>query len=208
MPAAYPLMLDVTDRLIVIIGGGGVAVRKAIGLLAAGATRVRIVAPEFAAEIPDGVERIVQKYDLKYLDGAALVFAATDSPEVNSAVVNDARNRSILVNRADSDDQNPGDFTTPAVLRQNSVTITVSTGGNPAIAANIRDDVHRNLDARWITLADAMHTLRPKILAMNLPVDVRRKLFRNLATETAANVVVAQGADGLLRWIENVNDEM
>src|SRR4051794_37590699 len=39
-PHTYPLLLDVTDRSIVIVGGGAVAVRKAEGLLAAGATRV------------------------------------------------------------------------------------------------------------------------------------------------------------------------
>ena len=37
MRFAYPLMLDVSDRLIVIIGGGAVAARKAATLLECGA---------------------------------------------------------------------------------------------------------------------------------------------------------------------------
>ena len=48
MRHAYPLLLDVTDRPVVIIGGGGVASRKAEGLLEAGATRIRMVAPSFS----------------------------------------------------------------------------------------------------------------------------------------------------------------
>src|SRR4051794_24057378 len=103
VPHAYPLMLDVTGRLVVIVGGGAVAVRKVDGLLAAGATRVRVVSPVFHAEMPlddSRVERVAAAYESRHLDGAALVFAATDLPEVNAAVVRDARSRGILVNRA------------------------------------------------------------------------------------------------------------
>ena len=48
---AYPLMLDVTDRLVVVVGGGAVAARKVAGLLAAGARRVRVVAPRLHPDL-------------------------------------------------------------------------------------------------------------------------------------------------------------
>jgi hypothetical protein len=51
-------MLDVTDRLVVIVGGGPVAARKAAGVLEAGATRVRCVAPAFDPAVPETVERV------------------------------------------------------------------------------------------------------------------------------------------------------
>src|SRR6478609_7363439 len=100
MPHTYPLMLDVSDRLIVIVGGGAVAARKAAGLIECGATRIRCVSPTFEPKMPPGVERIDGRYGPHHLDGAGLVFAATDDPAVNAAVVRDARNRGILVNRA------------------------------------------------------------------------------------------------------------
>src|SRR3954467_4702123 len=77
MRFAYPLMLDVTDRPVVIVGGGAVAVRKARGLLNAGATRVTIVASEFHADLPSGVHRMAERYEPRHLEGAELVFAAT-----------------------------------------------------------------------------------------------------------------------------------
>ena len=101
MPHAYPLMLDVTGRLVVIVGGGPVAVRKVKGLLDAGATRVRVVAPECHASMPAGVERVVAAYDAPHLDGASLVFASTDSADVNDRVARDAAERGIWVNRSD-----------------------------------------------------------------------------------------------------------
>src|SRR5690242_5848317 len=107
-------MLDVTDRLVVIVGGGPVAARKAAGVLEAGATRVRCVAPAFDPAVPESVERVEETYEPRHLDGAGLVFAATDLPAVNDAVVRDARARGVLATRADSDEEDPGDFTVPA----------------------------------------------------------------------------------------------
>jgi precorrin-2 dehydrogenase/sirohydrochlorin ferrochelatase len=178
-------MLDLTGRLVVIVGGGNVAMRKTIGLLAAGAGRVRVVSPKFHAQLPVGVERVVGEYEAGHLDGAALVFAATDNAQVNAAVVADARHRGIWVNRADSDD---GDFSTPAVLREDAVTIAVATAGSPAIAATIRDQIKQTLDGRWGALAEAMKNLRPIILAAKLPEEVRRELFREFAGEEAAEL--------------------
>jgi precorrin-2 dehydrogenase / sirohydrochlorin ferrochelatase len=181
-------MLDVTGRLVVIVGGGNVATRKAVGLLAAGVVNVRVISPTFHTDMPHGVQRITGKYESRHLDGAALVFAATDNAEVNATVVADARRRGILVNRADSDE---GDFSTPAVFREDAVTIAVSAGGSPAIAAKIRDGIARTLDRRWVELAVAMKKLRPLIMAANLPEEARRELFRELASEEAADLDVA-----------------
>src|SRR4051812_47060021 len=99
---AYPLMLDVSGRLVVIVGGGAVAARKARGLIEAGATKVRMVSPIFHKDVPAAVESIAERYEARHLKGAGLAFAATDSPETNDAVVGDARRLGILVSRADS----------------------------------------------------------------------------------------------------------
>src|SRR5688500_14625282 len=97
-------MLDLRDRLVVIIGAGAVAARKARTLLECGARRVRVVAPKFDESFPAGVERINECYDPRYLEGGALVFAATDSQDVNDAIVRDAHARGALANRLDDGD--------------------------------------------------------------------------------------------------------
>ncbi len=78
-------MLDVSARPIVIVGGGRVAARKARLLVDCGATRVRVVAPFFAAELPLGLELVEAHYQPEHLYGASLVFAATNDPKVNGA---------------------------------------------------------------------------------------------------------------------------
>ena len=204
MPFTYPLMLDVRDRLVVVIGAGSVAARKARTLIECGATRVRVVAPRFGDSIPAGVERVNDAYDPRYLEGAALVFAATDSPDVNETVVRDARARGILVNR--SDDAPAGDFATPAMLRDGEVTVTVSTGGSPALAAAIRDDLRRKLDARHVEMSRAMQSLRQFVLGASADPAVRRSVLRDLAGEDAVAMLDKQGVESLRAWLEGRHD--
>jgi precorrin-2 dehydrogenase/sirohydrochlorin ferrochelatase len=197
------MMLDVTDLLSVIVGGGGVAVRKAKGLLAAGASRIRVVSPTFSQQMPQEVQRIAEPYAPHHLAGATLVFAATDSPEVNATVVRDAHAAGALACRADIDEQEPGDFATPAMLRSGPIAIGVSAAGSPALAAALRDELAQRLDPRWAKLAEAMQLLRPIITdgAAQIAAERRRRIFEDLATPDALAVVAAGGVDELWRWI-------
>ena len=209
MHAAYPLMLDVSTRLVVIVGGGGVAARKAAGLLDAGATRVRVISPAFCEMMPPGVERVSRPYDSRDLEGAALAFAATDRPEVNKAVVRDANRLGVLVNRADADadDESPADFSTPAAMREGALILAVSAGGSPALAAVVRDGVRARLDPRWVAMANAMRELRPRILDAGAPIERRRAAFRDLASDEAMNVLRERGIDELWSWLRQRHNE-
>jgi precorrin-2 dehydrogenase/sirohydrochlorin ferrochelatase len=200
------MMLDVSTRLVVIVGGGPVAARKARGLLDAGATRVRCVALSFCDEMPTGIERVPEPYRAAHLDSAGLAFAATDRPEVNEAVVRDARARGVLVNRVDADEGEPGDFATPAKLRRGEVSVMVSAA-SPALAAMIRDGIAERFDARWERMAGAMRELRPTIRRAVSDVAARRQLFRELASEEALNVLHANGVEGLRRWLRGRHPE-
>jgi siroheme synthase-like protein len=195
-------MLDVTDRLVVIIGGGVVASRKAAGVLEAGATRVRCVSPVFDPEMPPGVERVEATYEPAHLDGAGLVFAATDLPAVNDAVVRDARSRGVLVSRADADDQDPGDFTVPAKWRSGPATLAVSAGGSPALAAMVRDRLSEQWDPRWTRMAEVMAWVRPRLRdAATIAPTLRREILRDLASDEAIEVLGTGGVKELVDWV-------
>ena len=187
-------MLDVNDRLSVIIGGGTVALRKARGLIDAGATRIRMVSPDLHPDIPVIVEKVSARFEPIHLEGAKLIFAATDSREVNDAVVREARRLGIMVNRADADEAEPGNFTTPALSRFGPVVITVSTAGAPALATMIRDDIAAHFDPRWRMMAEAMQAIRPALLmAKGMSAEQRREAFRSLATPEAMEMLTAGG---------------
>jgi precorrin-2 dehydrogenase/sirohydrochlorin ferrochelatase len=208
MRHVYPILLEMTNRPVTIVGGGAVAARKAAALLAGGATQIRAVAPKFVRDFPEQVQKIADNFAPVHLDGAALVFAATDSAAVNDAVVAEARQRGIWVNRADPDEDDPADFATPAVLRCGAITVAVSASGSPALAAVIRDLLAGSLGNEWINLAEASRELRPRIKSAGLPITKRREIFRDLATPQAAAAVADSGADGLWEWIRNKFPEL
>jgi precorrin-2 dehydrogenase/sirohydrochlorin ferrochelatase len=121
--------LVVRGRRAVIVGGGAVGRRKARSLLRAGADVV-VVEPE--ATLPPPVDsgtwaHVVERFHPSQLEGASLVFAATDDPEVNREVASAARRIGALVNVAD--DPAGSDFHLPAVLTRGDLVIGVSTGG-------------------------------------------------------------------------------
>lgn len=208
MRHGYPILLDLSRRPVVIVGGGTVASRKAAGVLAAGGEDVRAVAPKFVRDFPAGVRQITENYAPAHLDGAGLVFAATDSASVNEAVVAEARQRGILVGRADSDESDPADFASPAVLRFGAVTVAVSAAGSPALAAVLRDRLSGSISNDWINLADALYRLRPTIKSVGLPITRRREIFRTLASEEAADVQSSGGIQGLWDWIRKQYPEL
>ena len=196
------MMLDVSRRQCVIVGGGRVAARKARGLLAAGAQNVRVVSPVFADDIPPGVQRIAEAYEPRHLSGASLVFAATDSTQVNQAVVRDAQSLGALACRADADDETPGDFTTPALHREGLIFVAVSAAGSPALAAAVRDELAQHLDLRWKRLAQTVLNWRPVLRdRSSLPPARRRALMGELAGRDALALLDSGGPQALWRWI-------
>lgn len=174
-----PLMLDVRDRLALVVGGGPVGRRKAHTLLEAGA-RVRLVClePRPAAETEPRLEWVVAAYEESLLDGASLVFAAAP-PEVSERVTGDARARGLPVN--DAADPGRGDLILPSVARRGSLVVAVSTGGAaPALARTIREHLEGHLDEAFTTWIDLLAELRPILRAHVADAEARRQVLADL----------------------------
>jgi siroheme synthase-like protein len=199
MPAAYPVLLNVGARRCVIIGGGGVAVRKAKGLLSAGARHVAMVAPAFCSDVPEPVKKVHECYRPQHIDEAGIVFAATNVRAVNDAVVRDAGSRGIWVSRADGEEELAGDFVSAAQFQKGAVTVAISAA-SAALSVMIRDRLAARWEAGWSDMSQAMAQLRPEIKRrFNEPT--RRAIFRDLATEQAIALLARGGIDGLRDWI-------
>jgi siroheme synthase-like protein len=187
----YPIFIDVEERNVLIVGGGGVSARKAEALLQYGA-RVTVVAPEIADEVSRLEPRIAivrKRYEESDLDGRLLVIAATDDAAVNARVAGDCRRRQILVNVADALEL--CDFIVPAVIERGAVQIAVSTGGkSPALARALKRELQRVAGPEWAALNDLLGELRePARKALATDAD-RKRLF---------DAIVASDALALLR---------
>ena len=124
----YPVNLDLSGRLIIVVGGGTVAERKVAGLLAADASvSVRVIAPQmterlhaFAAD--ERIDWRNERYIRGSLEGAFLVYAATDSPAINAEIAAEANACGSLVNVID--DPHASSFQVPSMLRRGDFLLT------------------------------------------------------------------------------------
>lgn len=140
----YPLLLDLTGRRVLVVGGGRLAGRRVPGLLAAGA-RVHVVAPQVAG--PAGTATVVSRREFADADveGAWLVLAATDDPAVNARIAEIADDHRVFCVRGD--DARGGSARTPAVARRGPVVIAVSGGDDPGRAMALRSAIAAQWDA-------------------------------------------------------------
>ena len=141
--SVYPIGLRLAGKRVVVVGGGQVAHRRVAGLLDAHAL-VTVVSPSVTPALealvePGAVTWLQRPWAPGDLADAWYAVAATDSPDVNTAVAEEAEQRRIFCARAD--DRSRSSVWTPAVGRQGDVVVSVHGGGDPQRAVGIRDAV-------------------------------------------------------------------
>ncbi|MDQ2749352.1 MAG: uroporphyrinogen-III C-methyltransferase [Actinomycetota bacterium] len=140
----FPLLLDLTARRVLVVGGGAVATRRVRALHEAGA-EVLVVAPGISAEL-DALDVACERraFTDADLDGVWLAIACTDDPAVNAAVATGAADRRIFCVRADA--ATGGTARVPAVLRRDGLIVAVNGGDDPGRATVLRDAISVALD--------------------------------------------------------------
>lgn len=194
----FPINLDIRARPVVVVGGGLVAARKCAALLDAGA-RVTVIAPDLIEGLAKmashgRIRHVARPFAPDDLAGAFLVFAATDSTEVNRTVAREATARAILVDVADA--PRLGSVTLPAVMRRGALQIAVSTGGkSPALARLIRDQLEALYGPEYSTAVDLLGMLREKLLTDKGNNTYNKQIFKDLAQRLPALIRDAATAE-------------
>ena len=166
-PTLFPVSLNLTQKPVLVVGGGPVAARKATSLVRAQA-QVTVVAPEAVAEIADDPDIRWQRRPYRRGEAASyrLVITATDDPAVNAQVHHDAEAANVFVNAAD--DPANCTFTLPAVIRRGDLQIAVSTNGrSPALASWLRRRLDRDLGSGYCNLLDVVADVRAEAKAVH-----------------------------------------
>jgi len=206
----FPLFLNLTDRLVLVVGGGPVGRRKATAALTAGRARPLVcLEPRPADETHSSLDWRTEPYTAADLDGAVLAFAAA-TPDVNARAVADAKARGVWVNSAS--DPESGDFFPSAVVRRGDLVVAVGTGGAaPALAREIRRRLEEQFDddfGRWMEL---LAELRPIVLERVGDAECRRQLFERWARWEWLERLRRDGMDAvrraLLQELHEAGDE-
>lgn len=161
--AGYPITLQLNGKRILIVGGGKVAARKVPALLAAGA-KLTILSPNLDKSLQTlPLNWIQADYSRSLLENLrpALLFAATNQPEVNQAIRKDAQELGIWLNLAD--DAESSDFHNMATIDKSPFTIAISSAGSsPALLRLLKERIDAVLSDGLIALAHWLGAIRSK----------------------------------------------
>ena len=188
----YPVMLNLEGRRVIVIGGGSVAVRKARDLLDNDAL-VTVISPTFIDEFDELKKRYAGRLDLQQrsyrkgdLQGALIVFSATNNRELNRVVYNEETELNIFINAVDD----PGNctFTVPSSCTRGDLVVTVSTGGvSPALSARMRREIEKyipeSIEDTLAALKLARNHLQNDAEFANISPDQRGKILKQIVND-------------------------
>ncbi|WP_410766648.1 bifunctional precorrin-2 dehydrogenase/sirohydrochlorin ferrochelatase [Haloferax sp. DFSO60] len=178
-----PLVHDFEGETVLVVGGGPVGARKARRF--AEEARTVVVSPEFtdrdfgdaelvrATVTTDDADEWISKF------APALVVAATNESAVNDALVAAARNRGVLVNRADkSGERDVGSVVVPATIEDGDVSVAITTGGaSPALSKYLRERLEVEIAGAG-KMAELTEELRAELKDSNRTPAERRDAIR------------------------------
>src|ERR1700740_2751142 len=163
----FPAFLKLTNRRVLIVGGGAIAAQKIPGLLEAGA-QVHVVSPQLSPQLTKLVrnQKITwspKSFEPQDLHHAFLVIAATSIRDLNAQVFREADQRNILCNAVDDIDH--CHFYYGSIVQRGDLQIAISTKGkSPACAQRLRRELEQQFVpeyANWLDwLGAARETLR------------------------------------------------
>jgi uroporphyrin-III C-methyltransferase / precorrin-2 dehydrogenase / sirohydrochlorin ferrochelatase len=147
----YLAGLRLAGKRVVVVGGGSVAQRRLPLLIASGAD-VHVISRSAtpAVEAMSGITLSLREYRDGDLDGAWYAIAATNDPDVNAAVVDEAERRHLFCVRADVAVE--GTAVTPASFSYAGLSVGVLAGGEHRRSAAIRSAIREALQSGLITL--------------------------------------------------------
>lgn len=195
----YPILLNLKEKEVLVIGLGKVGTRKTMGLLNTGCKlavmgknqeKLNMALSERKSRKSNLIENILPFIDFMKKDfeigkdedilrGKTLIFVCTSDKDLNEYIALKAKDLGILCLRAD--EGMDSDFINPSVIEKDKLIISISSSGNsPAYTRLVKEmleDIVSGLDTDSIEL---MGRAREKIKKMNIKDNEKRELLKRL----------------------------
>ena len=206
-----PLFHHLDGRLVLLVGGGDVALRKARLLREAGAA-LRVVAPEIEPALRDLSEQgngecHLRGYRPDDLDGVVLAIAATDDQNINAQVSAEAQARHLPVNAVDAPELCTVIF--PAIVDRSPLVIAISSGGHaPVLARLTRARIETLFPHSWGRLAQLAQRFRSKVKAAFPTINQRRVFWEDaFQGDIAERVFAGREAEAEQLLVERLSSQ-
>jgi len=202
----HPVYLALEGRPVLIVGGGAVAVEKLHSLIPSGA-QITVVSPAVCPEIwnwyAEGqLKWFARKFQPADIEGAFVVIAATDDPDLNASIYDLGDAAKKLTNSVDDPDH--CNFIMAAIARSGPMQVAISSAGcSPALAQRVRNRIEREILTEDVgTLAEYLGGWRPQVKSMLPNYKARQAFWEQVIDSSVPRLLASQGpnaSDELLR---------
>lgn len=127
----FPMFIDLSDKNIVVVGGGNIATRRVKTLLSF-TRNIRVIAPKVTMEMMElgkagYVELITRPVKRTDFAMAYMVIAATNDWKLNDEIYRVCKEEGIYVNIAD--DKSKCDFYFPGIYMKDEMVVGITASG-------------------------------------------------------------------------------
>lgn len=177
-----PLFIDLTNKRIVIAGGGRIAFRKAKTLDGENA-HITFVAPDFSDELlhlahQRGYELIQREASPDDFKNAFLSILATNEREANHALAKSLDSGQLV---CVVDEAGEGNVIFPAAVRRGPLQIAVtSNGASPKLTRMLKKQLDEQYDESWTGYSEFLGKCRDYIKQISIPPSEKNELLAEL----------------------------
>ena len=205
----FPIFLRLSGRRVVVSGTGRAAAAK-LRLLLKTDAQIAVFGPDPDPDIlawhREGAlchdERRVESADL---EGAALLYCASDDPAEETRAASLARRRGIPVNVVDNLEDS--DFITPAIVDRDPLTVAIGTEGTaPVLARTLKAAFEAQLPVSLGALARIGQAFRPHVGRLP-PGPMRRAFWSEYFFQRGPRRYAREGENGAREALRSLLDE-
>ncbi|HDE6135273.1 NAD(P)-binding protein [Staphylococcus aureus] len=184
-----PLMIDLTNKNVVIVGGGVVASRRA-QTLNQYVEHMTVISPTITEKLQNMVDNGVviwkeKEFEPSDIVDAYLVIAATNEPRVNEAVKQALPEHALFNNVGDASN---GNVVFPSALHRDKLTISVSTdGASPKLTKSIMAEFEALYPPSYSSYIDFLYTCRQKIKVLDITYNEKQQLLSQIVSQEYLN---------------------
>lgn len=195
-----PLMIDLSQKSIVIVGGGKVATKRASTLIEYCAD-VHIVSPIISTTLKELLdnENITwsqKEFEPQDVEHADFVVIATNNNEVNTKVLESVPPHA-LCNHASK--AQVGNVTIPSILKRGKLSISVSTNGaSPKLSKKMISRISDMYDESYEMYIDFLYESRQLIKRLSIEPSRKQELLQHILSDEYLDEVKQQE---FTRWL-------